>query len=480
MSGFELPLTVEVLRWLAGGQLAERLERAVRLWVLLDCLYGEEGWRDLPETFGYTHIRDRLLSPWHPKQDLAKGIPSPCPDVDCICWKPLRFWLKDPNLLAALKAEVPDLEALLSAQPFHKTHRTLRKELDYLAARGWLQQIQANSRRRDNFRCRAPGDRPQLPVSSSALTLSGHQLEQIYHILSDVAFVHPDVQVLLDEIWENQRTPSRWRERTPSRWRDQHSQRRLFVWFEYILSDEQQERVDEYQSQLEALWANPEAGVIGFDYATRQHGIRRILTYPVCLFYARRAKYLAAFGQLPTPEGSLGWHNFRLDRIQSERLAVIPWDAPSIPPELAIRKRQKKLPSPEEVQAAWEEAWGSDFYLPKALLILRFSPEFARRYVESTVRHPTFQPIAYERIPALVQQAVADVRERQQILNIVRQRPASDRYFRAWVRVGDTNFTMRLRDWRPNGEVIAPLAYREQMAREAQAELQLYVSSVSV
>jgi CRISPR-associated protein (TIGR03985 family) len=39
---------------------------------------------------------------------------------------------------------------------------------------------------------------------------------------------------------------------------------------------------------------------------------------------------------------------------------------------------------------------------------------------------------------------------------------------------------MRLRDWRPNGEVIAPLAYREQMAREAQAELQLYVSSVSV
>ena len=471
MSGFELPLTVEVLRWLAGGQLAERLERAVRLWVLLHCLYGENRWPDLPETFGYTHIRDRLLSPRHPKQDLAQGIPSPygdsdCSDSNCICWKPLSFWLKDANLLTALKAEVPDLETLLAARPFHKTHRTLRKELDYLAAQGWLQQIQANPKRRDNFRCCAPGAHPQLPAPSSTWTLSGKQLEQIYHILSDVAFVHPDVQVLLDEIWANQRTPSRWR--------DQHSQRRLFVWFEYILSDEQQERVDEYQSQLEALWANPEAGVIGFDYATRQHGIRHVLTYPVCLFYARRAKYLAAFGQLPTPEGSLGWHNFRLDRIQSKRLAVIPWGDPSIPAELATRKRQRKLPSPEEVQAAWEEAWGSDFYLPKALLILRFSPEFARRYVESTVRHPTFQPIAYERIPALVQRAVADAREREQILNIVRQRPASDRYFRAWVRVGDTNFTMRLRDWRPNGEVIAPLAYREQMAREAQAELQFY------
>ena len=33
---------------------------------------------------------------------------------------------------------------------------------------------------------------------------------------------------------------------------------------------------------------------------------------------------------------------------------------------------------------------------------------------------------------------------------------------------------MRLRDWRPNGEVIAPVALREQMRLEAQAELAYY------
>lgn len=456
MNGGELPLTVEVLRWLAGGQLAERLERAVRLWVLLQGLYSENHWPDLPETFGYTHIRDRLFSPSHPRQDLPHGIS--CPDPSCICQKPLSFWLEHPDLLAALKAEVPHLETRLASRPFLKTHRTLRKELDYLAAQGWLQPIEANSRRRDNFRCRAAGDRPPLPTPASALTLSGSQLEQIYHVLSDVAFVHPDVQVLLDDIWGGH----------------QHSQRRLFVWFEYILSDEQQERVDEYQNQLEAFWTKPAAGLIRFDYETRQHGIQKVLTYPVCLFYARRAKYLAAFGQLPHAARSLGWHNFRLDRIRSPRLTVVPWSDPAVPAELLARQRQGNLPTPEEVQAAWEEAWGSDFYLPKALLILRFAPQFARRYVDNTVRHPTFQPIAYERIPALVRREIADAGEREKILHILRQRPASDRYFCAYVRVGDTNFTMRLRDWRPNGEVIAPLAYREQMAQEAEAELRFY------
>ncbi len=458
MSGFELPLTVDVLRGLAGGQLSERLERAVRLWVLLNGLYGEEQWQNLPETFGYTHIRDRLLSPLHPKQDPPQGIPLSCPATDCICQRQLSFWLTDPSLLAALKSEVPDLEALLLSQPFHKTHRTLRKELDFLGAQGWVQQIQSNSKRRDNFRRRAAGDHPQLPVSTPLFSLSSSQLQRIHHVLSDVAFAHPDVEVLLNEIWG----------------RCEPSQQRLFVQFEYILSPEQQEQVDEYQNQLETLWATPEAGMIRFDYTTRQQGIRSILTYPVCLFYARRAKYLAAFGEFPNSMGSLGWHNFRLDRIRSSQLSVVPWSDPSIPPELLTRKRQKRLPSPEEIQAEWEAAWGSDFYLPKALLLLRFPPDFAQRYVENTERHPTFRSIAYERIPALLKREIADAQEREQILNILRQRPASDRYFRAYGRVGDTNLTMRLRDWRPNGEVIAPLAYREQMSREAQEELRFY------
>ncbi|MCJ2542416.1 TIGR03985 family CRISPR-associated protein [Thermostichus vulcanus] len=472
MSQFELPLTLEILRWLAGGQLAGRLERAVRLWVLLHCLYGEQQWQELPETFGYAHIRDQLFSPRHPKQDpeVNSGIPSslPCPEASCICRRPLSFWLTDPNLLAALKSEIPDLETLLLSRPFQKTHRTLRKELDFLKDQGWIQQIQANSTSRANFRRRALGDHPQPLPSTASLPLSDHQLQKIYHILNDVAFVHPNVEILLSEIWGKHKA----------------LQQRIFVQFEYILSPEQQEQVDEYHNQLETLWANPEPGMIRFDYATRQQGIRSILTYPVCLFYARRAKYLTAFGERPSlasselhhPAGArkIGWYNFRLDRIQSPLLSIVPWSDPMIPPELMALKQRNQLPSPEDVQTEWEAAWGSDFYLPKALLILRFPPDFARRYVDNTERHPTFKPIAYERIPALVKKEITDPKEQEYILQVLQHRPKTDRYFRAYVRVGDTNLTMRLRDWRSNGEVIAPLAYREQMRQEAEVECQFY------
>ncbi|NJM00774.1 MAG: TIGR03985 family CRISPR-associated protein [Synechococcaceae cyanobacterium SM2_3_2] len=69
-----------------------------------------------------------------------------------------------------------------------------------------------------------------------------------------------------------------------------------------------------------------------------------------------------------------------------------------------------------------------------------------------------------------------DPKEKAQLLNLVAQRPATDCYFTAWIRLGDTNLTMRLRDWRPNGEILAPLVLRQQMKREAQQELSWYQS----
>ncbi len=44
----------------------------------------------------------------------------------------------------------------------------------------------------------------------------------------------------------------------------------------------------------------------------------------------------------------------------------------------------------------------------------------------------------------------------------------------AWIRTGDINVYMRLREWRPNGEVIAPLSIRYQMKAEAEQELENY------
>ena len=74
----------------------------------------------------------------------------------------------------------------------------------------------------------------------------------------------------------------------------------------------------------------------------------------------------------------------------------------------------------------------------------------------------------------LVGRAIADANEQAAILKLIRARSPQDAYYQAWIRVGDINVTMRLRDWRPNGEVIAPLALRHAMLTEALQELSHY------
>jgi hypothetical protein len=63
--------TTEVLQGLAAGQLGTRLLRAVRLWVLLDRLYGQQpNWSEsLPNKFHYRDVRDRLFALTHGKSD---------------------------------------------------------------------------------------------------------------------------------------------------------------------------------------------------------------------------------------------------------------------------------------------------------------------------------------------------------------------------------------------------------------------------
>ena len=131
------------------------------------------------------------------------------------------------------------------------------------------------------------------------------------------------------------------------------------------------------------------------------------------------------------------------------------------------------------MQQELQAAWGFNFYLPRQLLLLRFPPTFARQYVDGTCRHPTFRAIAHAKIPALLKQVGLETSEAQRILTLVKQRPAQDAYYRAWIRKGDINVMMRLRDWRPNGEVIAPLSVRHQMAEEASAASTLEIRACS-
>jgi CRISPR-associated protein (TIGR03985 family) len=106
---------------------------------------------------------------------------------------------------------------------------------------------------------------------------------------------------------------------------------------------------------------------------------------------------------------------------------------------------------------------------------VRFPVEFAQRYVYQTDRHPTFGPVTYQQLPGMIKKEISELAEQEQVLEILSQRNPKDAYYRAWIRLGDINIVMRLRDWRPKGEVLAPLTLRQKMYEEAQAELSHYL-----
>ncbi|TVQ05658.1 MAG: TIGR03985 family CRISPR-associated protein [Leptolyngbya sp. DLM2.Bin27] len=467
--------TPPVLQWLSGGQLGSRLMRSLRCWVWLRQLYGGS-LANLPQTFTYGEVRDRSFAPSHPRAEATapEQITRHCQGTGCLCQQSALdlLWPNQVEGAGAWVAAVAALSGLatdsieqgLATCPFATVHRTLRDDLKHLVALGWLA-----SAGRGKFQKQPPRAWPQPPaLIGSAQTdaaLSAHDVKSLLHILEPIAFLQPQLAVIIDTLWRQ--VASEQRGNFPD------APQRVFMHLDYIWPDQVQEQVDQHQADIEALWHSPDGGVVQFDnWSARRQQLDRVTVYPVCLHYARRAKYLSAYGQ--TPSGTLGWHNYRLDRVRSQRLRVLPWGDPQVPTPLKQMRDTGQLPTPDQVQAQLDAAWGFNFYLPRALLIVRFAPEFARWYVDDTVRHPTFAAVAYADLGALVQTEVAPAPERAAILQVLAQRPATDAYYWGWVRVGDVNVTMRLRDWRPMGEVIAPLVVRRQMVAEARAELAGY------
>lgn len=68
ISMFTYPPSPAILQWLSQGQFPSRLHRSVRLWLILDRLYGGQlNWvKSLSQPFRYSQLRDRLFSLSHP------------------------------------------------------------------------------------------------------------------------------------------------------------------------------------------------------------------------------------------------------------------------------------------------------------------------------------------------------------------------------------------------------------------------------
>lgn len=483
--GFDYRPQPRVLQVLSAGQLANRWQRAVRLWWLLRSLYGgSQPWCDeFPQPFRYSDVRSRLYAPSHGQQDqlslellMTHCIKRKNNKEFCVCQRSLHGLLRatDPQMdIDGWMAEMEHYtgldavfwEGALEQAPFAVVHRSIRDDLKALVEQGWLRDLQ-----RGHYAILSPGDWPRLLQETPTLPspeLSEAERWDLLRGLESIAFVQPQLEVVVNRLWEQTAQAS-----AQQRHRQGEPKRRIFLHLDYILSSEMQEQVDTHQLDIEQLWQQPDGGVIQFDtWLPKEERQARVTVYPVCLHYVRRAKYLSAYGH--NADGTIGWHNYRMDRIASKRLRVLPWGDPQVPPLLKQWRDRGELPTPTMVEEQLEDAWGFNFYLPKAWLLMRFSPWFARWYVEDTERHPTFTPIPYNQLLPTLRRHVPRS-EQAAIEQVIAARSPDDRYYAGWIRVGDINVTMRLRDWRPQGEVIAPLALRQQMAAEAQEEGQHY------
>lgn len=493
METFAYPPTPQILQWLAAGQLANRLQRSVRLWVLLNYLYNtERNWTNpLPKTFSYPDLRDRLFASTHSKSDRRNAMTAQCRTSNCVCHKTLKRWVfsadggwGDSGSTTGLECNLvsepewqqeimyltgfsaAELKRQLQQRPFATVHRSIRDDLKQLTQLGWLQ-APAQGR----YQCLPAKKWPAPPLETcrqhSTTNITLPQTWELLQVLESISFVQPNLEVVVRSLWEQLTDTA-----PNSRQQKTEPAQRIFIHLDYIICNEMQEQVDTYQEQIEQLWHRPPGGVVQFNYwIAKEERQVKVTVYPVCLHYVRRAKYLSAYGI--DPKGKLNWHNYRLDRIASKQLTVLTWGDPNVPKQLKEMWHTGCLPTPAYIQTQLDAAWGFNFYLPSALLILRFPPAFARGYVDNTVRHPTFQRVDYQKLPQLIQQ-IPNSKERQTLLQIIQQRHPQDAYYQATIRTGDINVLMRLRDWRPNGEVIAPLSLRQSLAQEAAQELGNY------
>ncbi|HAX80738.1 MAG TPA: TIGR03985 family CRISPR-associated protein [Cyanobacteria bacterium UBA11372] len=460
------PPSVELLQWLARGNLKQQLLQALRLWVWLHFLYGEAATKlNLPEPFGYADWRDAFFSETHTKGEEKPGLH----DRECFCGKTVAAWLfglhlnltqlewetclQEPTFASQVEQQqqqfadslrrhhlCPDnLQKLWETRLFGLTRRALAADLSVLAELQWL--------KRSGHLYYRVSDRPFTPSAA-------RQADAGLFTYNLDFLTQPDLAAIADNLSARLQ-----------------GQQRFFLHLEYVIT--KIDRVDERQAQLRTLWEQKVVPPILLTYwnAAQQTTLAAVV-YPVCIYYYQRGPYLCGFGELPPGETKpLDWRNYRLDRI--ENIEPLSWEAARVPPALKQRYSTGKLPTPDEIQLAMAEAWGFDYYQPALMLLLRFDREWDDRYIRNTDRHATFAAVDYQTAGNLIRQTLKG-EQREAMLKVWRARSPGDAYYRATYRQDDPNVMQRLRAWRPRVEILLPVELRERAAREVQQEWKLY------
>lgn len=436
--------SIELLQWLARGSLRQNLRRAVRLWVFLQTLYGDEPERaSLNEPFTYAMWRDAFFSPTHPT---GEAIPT-LHDPNCPCAKTIADWLFNSPIESSVSqwklslqqhGSVPDdLEELLVERLFGVTRRSLATDLKILTELGWL-----HCQNNKYYRVWDWPSRPVPITERFGSRLAAYELN----------FLHPDLAVIADNLSQVG-----------------HGER-FFLHLDYVVAPDSLDKIDDWQNQLRQIWEQSFTPCLLLTYNSASlERVVECVVYPVCIYYVQRATYLCAFGR--NPSCNVNWYNYRLDRIQ--QLIPLAWTDARIPQQLMVNFQNATLPTPEYIQSQMAQAWGFDFYRTAELMLLRFERIHHQHYIERTFRHETFERISYERAVRLVEKH-AQGTERQALLTILSFRSREDAYYQVFVRQDDPFLKQRLGSWRPFVEVFLPFRWRKQIEVEVKREWQLY------
>jgi len=430
---------IELLQWLGRASLKQNLLRAIRLWVWLRSLYGESQDRlVLDDAFTLVDWRNAFFSRTHPK---GEAIPE-LHDANCNCTKTTAGWLFNAktglvqsewqrSLLT--HSSISDLDQILQQRLFAVTRRSLQADLQILQQLGWLEYQQQKYHRVSNFPFR-PLTTPEAPATNF--------LNQ--EDLADIAQNHAQ-QIC--------------------------GVQRFFFKLDYVIPRSTIDQVDDLQHELKKLWGKIPVPPIKLTYNSARLGNSvECFVYPVCIYYVQRAVYLCGFGQ--SPDRLTDWYNYRLDRISE--IIPIKWTDSALPEILQQRYQKATLPNPEEIENQMSKAWGFDFYLPSRLMLLRFNREYHDRYIQNTVRHDTFQAIAYQQAKRLILEHTPQPQQQQALLAVLTNRSPQDAYYRLQYRQGDHNVIMRLRAWRSQVEILMPWDLRQSTAADIATEFLLY------
>ncbi len=453
----------KLLQQLANGSLdqSQNLTRAMRLWVLLRWFYSDEGYIALPNPFTYADWRKVFFGENY-KDEKQEDILN-YQDQNCACHKTTKQWLAKwdvsveqwrHSLQKQVAIDDSDLDDCLQQRLFAQVRKSLQSDFDLLVDRHWLQRVADTPGRSKQYRRVAK--LPLIPSQSENSSLDSNlsSKEQIYvsGVLGMFSFLDPNLPLFAEQISEEV---------------VDENTHRVFLYVDYVVPESStlEDAVDQFQSELQAIWDSGNINPLLLTYrSAHQNLIKECVVYPVCIYFMEYAKYLCAYGS--TPKDEINWYKYRLDRIISKRLETLDWQDTRVPQLLREQYTENRLPTPKTVNTMLKQAWGCDFYKSSALMLLRFDRDFHQSYIQGISIHNTFKLIDCDRAAKLIKQYTPNPEHRQNLLEILQSRPTTDIYYQVYYRVTDYYVVRWLRALGSKVEVLLPWDLRLQMAED--------------